>query len=98
MTNDEFNGLSERILLALIRTPERADGKNMAIIAVQTADDLVKALNDRRARVRKETTLLPEEVLLCRDAPIAAIKSLRERTGLSLKEAKAIVDAERRKA
>lgn len=98
MTNQEFDALAERILLARLRCSLVAEAEDFAEFAVKTAHSFLVRLNQRRERQRIETELTPEEVrLLENQQAINAIKSVKERTGLNLKEAKALVDRERAK-
>lgn len=69
-------------------------------------DDLVQQLDaleldylivaaTRRQNVLKKSVMTPEEKEMCDHNPIGAIKSVRTRLGITLRDAKDIVDAYR---
>jgi len=98
----EFDKLAERILLANIQKNGIQVGSGnrlqQAANAVELADAFMKQLEERLKKLADTGSLLPEEVSLLRQwRAIDAIKSVRERTGLSMKEAKQLVDKERRR-
>lgn len=92
MKQDDFNNLAERILLALIASPNPSIKiEVIGTIAVSIADNFVRILESQRE-------LTPAEITLIKNGnTIGAIKEVRNRTGLCLKEAKEMVDRERRK-
>jgi len=98
LDNDEFRILAERILLATVRNgttviPQELHA-SMARQAISLAGAFDAALKEReRERERVDRNLTPAEVEMIRERqPIKAIKSVRERLGINLKEAKLIVD------
>jgi hypothetical protein len=98
MTKDQFDGLAERVLLALISASEQGtSSRSLAQGAVDITDQFLKELNNRYVKLAAETKrLMPEEVNLLRDRNvIACIKSVRDRTQMNPKDAKDLVDAER---
>lgn len=100
MTNQEFNSLAERVLVAAVAANPDVTASFLATHAVKVTNEFVKALSARRlSEASKSKVLLPEEVLLLQDQPhprvIDCIKSVRDRTGLSLKDAKDLVDKAR---
>jgi ribosomal protein L7/L12 len=95
MTNQEFDALAERILHSLLR---RKYASNPVVDAIDLADSFVTKLTERRIKRRNDSELTAEEVQLIQDGrAISAIKSVRERTGMYLKDAKAFVDEARKK-
>ena len=97
MTKQEFDSLAERVLLTLVAgNPGVFNEVFFAQTAVGVADEFVKALNRRHFDLASTKGLTPEEVLLLHAKPhphvIECIKSVRDRTNLSLKEAKDLVD------
>ena len=96
MTNQEFDALAERILLARLSCDLPVYPDDFAEFAVKTADAFVTQLNQRREAQRTSTKLNPEEVRLLENQRIIdAIKSVRVRTGMDLKGSKSFVDRER---
>ena len=62
--------------------------------AVEITDVFVARLISRREDARKSVNLLPEEIQCIENGEtIQAIKLVRSRTGMNLKESKALVDA-----
>lgn len=103
MTHQEFDALAETILLSMVHGEASVfdgveDVTYIADHAIQLADALVTKLSERRRARLGGIELLPEEIRALEDhRPIETIKMVRERTGMSLKEAKEIVDEARKK-
>ena len=101
MKAEEFDQLAERILHSLLQT-ERFDAnffgdveavRAVGVLSAELADSLLTACRDRHERVCNRDGLTGEEVdLLRNDRIIQCIKSVRERTGMNLKDAKSLVD------
>lgn len=95
MTNQEFNALAERILHSLLGRKFIGDP---AKDAIELADEFVTKLAERRIAIANSVELTAKEILLIENGrAISAIKSVRERTGMTLKGAKAFVDKARGK-
>lgn len=94
MTKQEFDNLAERVLLAAVSASPSSTAQFLGQQAVKIADEFVKALNARYTSLAKETnSLMPEEIRLIQDGNvIGAIRLVRERTGMNLKESKDLVD------
>jgi len=94
-SNREFNALAERILLTMLRGPTQTQDENeqLARSAVDLADAFLHACRQRHEDLRNVDGLTPDEVdLLHANEVIKCIKSVRERSSLDLKQAKALVD------
>jgi ribosomal protein L7/L12 len=96
--HDEFEALAEKLLLVTLRKGEGYTPPENAHMIVDTAlavaEDFLTKLRLRREEKDKLEPLTSAERQLIRESnKIGAIKSVRERTGTSLKEAKAFVDA-----
>jgi ribosomal protein L7/L12 len=99
MTKQEFDAIAERVLLALVPNCPDTTAQFVAQHSIKIADEFVKALNRRHMDLaQKTTTLTPEEILLLQ-APspevIKCIKLVRDRTNMSLKDSKDLVDKSR---
>ncbi len=100
MTPNEFDNLAERILHSIIRSGQwiaSNSDANLINRSISIADEFAEALIKRRVDLRDHTELTGEEARLCEDKnAIKAIKMVRERTGMNIKDAKAFVDKARR--
>lgn len=100
---EEFNALSERILHSIIRSgnwgivgvgPSKLYDRGLVEKAIQLAEDLMLAQCERALAL--PSTLTAEETQwLVNGQYFKVLRSVRERTGASLKEAKTIVDKAR---
>ena len=89
---NEFDELAERILLSMLRSPFGL-AQDPAAVAVELADEFLLACRERHQKLKNLDGLTPEEVrLLEQNQIISCIKSVRERSGMNLKEAKTHVD------
>lgn len=93
-----FDDLAKDVLLAMVGgqvnyvPPENAHMLVNSSLAI--ADEFMRALVHRRANMC-DSELHPEEIAALQDkGKIQAVKMVRLRTGLNLKEAKEIVDRE----
>ena len=97
MTIKEFEALAERILHSVIRKNNGYTPPGNAHMLVDTAlaitEDFAEKLRLRREEIQQFDGLTAEEVEALRDGnKIRAIKLVRERTGMNLKDAKQHVD------
>ncbi len=102
MKPSDFDALAERILHSVIRKDNGYTPPGNAHMLVDTAlalaSDLVEKLETRHATVIEGSELTRREINdlhNCQD--LQAIKSVRERLGLTLKGAKKFVDEARKK-
>jgi hypothetical protein len=100
MNNAEYEALAERILHSMIRknsgyTPPK-NAHMLVDSALAVTDDFVAKLEARREQIVEEGALTREEIGHIRNGnAIHAIKLVRERLGVNLKEAKSYVDKAR---
>lgn len=98
MTNEEFKTLARDVLLALtgasITLPSSRDCAEIASSAVEIAAQFERALTEHRQRLSITTTSLTEleTAELRKGHFIGTIRLLRERTGMTLLDAKQLVD------
>jgi len=102
MTFEDFDALAERILLAMAG---KGDGytppKNVYMLsdsAIALAEHFSEALHKRRVGLLGDVDLTSTEVDAIKDGRIIdAIKFVRNRTGMTLRDSKAHVDEARQK-
>lgn len=103
MSDPGFVNLARDILLKLCeheRASVSASERNglglyedfLGARAVRIADGFFKALRERDEDMRRTLALTDHELEVAKVNKLQAIKMVRERTGLPLKDAKAIVD------
>lgn len=93
MRDAEFDALAERCLIAALGPGVPRPAESLAKEAVEVAEALALRLLARRTERFRKGLLTLEEAEMCRDRrKILAIKSVRERTGMSLKDSKDYVD------
>lgn len=90
----EFAEMAERLLHSIILSPKDVGHRSAVELAIKTADEFQKALIERRLNLSNMKLSADEILALQSGKKIEAIKLLRERTGLSLKEANRIVSDE----
>jgi ribosomal protein L7/L12 len=102
VTNEKFEMLARRVFLTMLANPNQDTcNSKLPAEAVALTDMFVNALYQRHIELASKTsTLTPEEIKLLHSKPhpevIRAIKLVRDRTGLSLVDAKHLVDTARR--
>jgi len=97
--HEQFETLAEKVLLTMLsQSPlefmgEQEAPKALATVALAVTEAFLNGLRVRRDEMDNFDGLLPTEIQMLRDRQkIMAIKSVRERTGMGLKEAKTLVD------
>lgn len=94
ISDREFDALAERILHSLIRGGRKElDEESLGQAAVRCADDFVYRCRQRHLIRRQYDGVLEDELdLILAGQKIKAIKVIRKRSGMGLKEAKKLVD------
>lgn len=91
LTREEFEAFSRQILLRLVGQPQHtASPVETARLAIALATEHEKQLVS--SKTDKEGLTEEEQEMLAQNRLISAIKSVRHRLGIPLKDAKAVVD------